>query len=246
MVNSAAGHRAPRPARWHASPETWTWTALARETVCDFGAQGDGQAHRPPRATKAPARPGAARPADRPAGAVARTGAQPGRQRHAVHARRRHGGCAWSTTLRPGGGAAGGTPAPVSPGRAHAGARAVLPRPGHQRRRQRPGRLAIVNEIVHQHGGAGHRRRGARARWPWRMARGRAVHHALSAATLAAASRHSPIHPPLGRSRRNPPRRCGHRPVARHRRGDGQDRSTRLACHRPWCPGGAGPGGSRH
>ncbi len=70
-----------------------------------------------------------------------RDGAQPGRQRAAVHARRRHGdGARRRRPVRPGGGAAGrGLRARHRAGRARSGVPALLPRPGHAGRRQRPG-----------------------------------------------------------------------------------------------------------
>jgi len=75
------------------------------------------------------------------AGVRARDGAQPRRQRVAVHARRWHRDHPRADRpLRPGGGAAGGGQRPGHPGgRARAGVPALLPGTGHECRRQRPG-----------------------------------------------------------------------------------------------------------
>ena len=194
--------RASAPRTW--STSCWRWRAprtrsrraprqpvrpgrgWRTETVRDFVPQGAGQAHRPrlrrPRAGAA-LRGAAARPA----GAAARAGAQPGRQRAAVHARRRHGdGARDRRPVRPGGGAAGRGHRPRHPaGRARAGVPALLPRAGHQRRRQRPGPGDRAARSRSQHGAQitvddADRARATACRRRRRAAAGRAVHGALS------------------------------------------------------------------
>ncbi|MCK7492571.1 MAG: hypothetical protein MZW92_14070 [Comamonadaceae bacterium] len=178
-----------------------TWRAGHASRGARLRAARDGEAHRPRlRGPRDPATPRHARLIGR-AGAAARAGAQPGRQRAAVHAcrRHRHGAhraptpSARCVVLQ-----VEDTGPGIPAGRARAGLPALLPRAGHRGRRQRAWAWPSCA-----------RSRSAtapRSRWPTRVraaattaAARRAVHGALRAAGGRRAGR-----PPAAAARARP------------------------------------------